>query len=45
LPWPLPTLELFWKRVNLDAAQALARQTARNHDLPFPDRLPAWAGA
>jgi len=40
-PWPLPALELFLEEGDLDAAQALARQTAREHDLPFPDTLPA----
>jgi len=40
-PWPLPALELFLEEGDLDAAQALARQTARDHDLPFPDKLPA----
>jgi len=40
-PWPLPALELFLEEGDLDAAQALARQTAHEHDLPFPDALPA----
>ncbi|MEB2286596.1 MAG: hypothetical protein OZ934_00630 [Anaerolineae bacterium] len=40
-PWPLPALELFMEDGDLDAAQALARQTAREHDLSFPDALPA----
>jgi len=40
-PWPLPALELFLEEGDLDAAQALARQTAHEHDLPFPETLPA----
>jgi hypothetical protein len=44
-PWPLPTLEFFLEEGDLEAAQALARQTARDHNLPFPDTLPPLGAA
>jgi len=40
-PWPLPALQLYLEEGDLDAAQKLARDTARDNSLPFPDRLPA----
>jgi hypothetical protein len=40
-PWPLPALHLHLEDGDLDAAQTLTRDTAGDHGLPFPDRLPA----
>jgi hypothetical protein len=40
-PWPLPALHLYLEDGDLDIAQSLARQVARDNDLPFPHRLPA----
>jgi len=40
-PWPLPALNLHLEDGDLAAAQTLARDTAGDHDLPFPERLPA----
>jgi len=40
-PWPLPALQLYLEEGDLDAAQKLARDTAHDNSLPFPDRLPA----
>ncbi len=42
-PWPLPALNLYLEDGDLDTAQQLARQVARDHGLPFPHRLPALA--
>ncbi len=42
-PWPLPALNLHLEDGDLDTAQKLARQVARDHGLPFPHRLPALA--
>jgi hypothetical protein len=39
-PWPLPALHLYLEDGDLDTAQSLARQVARDNDLPFPHRLP-----
>jgi hypothetical protein len=39
-PWPLPALHLHLEDGELHTAQALARQVARDHGLPFPHRLP-----
>jgi len=39
-PWPLPALNYYLEEGDLATAQALARDTARIHDVPFPDRLP-----
>lgn len=38
-PWPLPALQLYLEEGDLDAAQKLARDTAHDNSLPFPDRL------
>jgi len=40
-PWPLPALQLYLEEGDLDAAQKLARDTAHDNSLPFPDNLPA----
>lgn len=40
-PWPLPALHLHLEDSDLDAAQKLARDTARDNGLSFPDKLPA----
>lgn len=42
-PWPLPALNYYLEEGDLATAQALARDTARIHDVPFPDRLPDLA--
>ena len=39
-PWPLPALQLHLEDGDLAAAQTLARDTAGDHDLPFPDQPP-----
>ena len=39
-PWPLPALHLHMEDGDLDTAQKLARNTARDNGLFFPDRLP-----
>ncbi|NLF77530.1 MAG: hypothetical protein GX573_17695, partial [Chloroflexi bacterium] len=39
-PWPLPALNLYLEDGDLAAAQTLARDTAGDHDLPFPDQPP-----
>jgi hypothetical protein len=40
-PWPLPALQLYLEEGDLDAGQKLARDTAHDNSLPFPDKLPA----
>ncbi len=40
-PWPLPALHLHLENGDLSAAQILARNTAGDHGLPFPEKLPA----
>ncbi|MBI5961730.1 MAG: hypothetical protein HY866_23535 [Chloroflexi bacterium] len=39
-PWPLPALELHLEEGELQTAQSLARQVARDNGLSFPHRLP-----
>ncbi len=39
-PWPLPALQLHLEDGDLAAAQALARDTAGDHGLDFPDQPP-----
>jgi hypothetical protein len=39
-PWPLPALNLNLEEGDLAAAQELARTTAADHALPFPEKLP-----
>ena len=39
-PWPLPALNLHLEDGDLAATQELARITAGDHDLPFPDQPP-----
>ncbi|HMN12764.1 MAG TPA: hypothetical protein PKD55_10620, partial [Bellilinea sp.] len=39
-PWPLPALHLHLEDGDLAATQELARITAGDHDLPFPDQPP-----
>jgi hypothetical protein len=38
-PWPLPALQLHLEEGDLAAAQSLARETAHDNGLPFPDTL------
>jgi hypothetical protein len=40
-PWPLPALGMYLEEGDLAAAQTLARKTAGDLGLAFPDRLPA----
>jgi hypothetical protein len=40
-PWPLPALGMYLEEGDLAAAQTLARNTAGDLGLGFPDRLPA----
>ncbi len=40
-PWPLTALGMYLEDSDLAAAQSLARDTAGDHGLTFPDRLPA----
>jgi hypothetical protein len=43
-PWPLPALHLHLEDGDLDTAQKLARYTARDNGLSFPEKLPTIGG-